>query len=70
MKRKERDEKIMEQARFVRTLTDVLVEDIIREDPEYTLSLGMFPFHTRYQNDIIRIRRELNKLSKLLGRYE
>ena len=62
----------VEQMKFIDTLYDKLKKDLKKSLTEFSsndIYYGL-PGHHRMQNDIIRIRRELNELSKLLNPYE
>lgn len=53
---------IKEQSKFVFMLAERLNEDVQSSHDEY------LQFYTRYQNDAIRLRRELLKLNKMFNR--
>ena len=57
--------KVKEQADFCLDLMNRLYSDI-KEDTQSNKLYETVWYHTRKQADIIRLRRELNKLNKLL----
>ena len=72
-KRKIKEQKIREKLTFVETLFIELREDFERgcaeqakDDELYNLNYPSINNHTRYANDVVRLRRELLKLWNLL----
>ena len=61
-------EKVKAQANFCLDLMQRICNDI-NEDACDAPSYTNIWYHTRKKNDIIRLRRELNKLNKLLDPY-
>lgn len=55
-------QKLLQQAMFCKELTDRLKSDVERSEIRY----GVVDKYTVMQNDIIRLRRELHKLSNML----
>lgn len=63
---------LKEQMSFIEVLMDKLKRDL-NEGMKHFESNDIYyglPGHHRMQNDIVRIRRELNELSKLLNSYD
>ena len=72
-RRQLKEQKIREKLAFVETLFIELREDFERgcskqakEDEKYNLDYVSIDNHTRYANDVVRLRRELLKLWNLL----
>lgn len=57
---------IEKQSEFCRELMGRINADISEQKMEY----GHLTMHSRIENDIVRLRRELNDLRKMLNRWE
>ena len=56
-------ELIIEQARFCKTMLNRIADDVERA----SIGIIYLERHTRIQNDIIHLRRELMRLSEMIG---